>query len=271
MLEDRTEELLAEPGAVGVVRRFAFAPAADPVRYLFEHDGVADQQLHGVRLVGGHAYRNSDQVALALKRRPAALPRHLVAPRPGLTDSAVAGERDVFAVLVATANQFGHVLVDVLCDQGRKRQGTVVDGRPVLDLEDRVGGGSQGPDHTGVARAEGSPLDELDVLSAPPALAFAARQVFVRAGPAAALLAVAVGAHPGRFVSIGGGGGRRLLLDLVLDRDLIGDRLDGRVRHARLRHVVERTGEFLAALEALAPVLCRGLPDDVHDRRGDGS
>src|SRR5450759_4075350 len=48
------------------------------------------------------------------------------------------------------------------------------------------------------------------------------------------------------------------LFDLSLDRDLVGDRLDRRVCHTRLGHVVERAGEFLAALEALAAVLCRG-------------
>ena len=79
VLEDRAEELLTEPGTVGVVGWLAFPATADPVGDLFEHDGVADEQLHGVRLVGRHADRDPHQVALALQRRPAALPRHLVA------------------------------------------------------------------------------------------------------------------------------------------------------------------------------------------------
>src|SRR5260370_38755561 len=97
MLEDRAKNLLAEPCAVGVVWRLAFAAAADPVRNLFEHDGVPDEQLHGLGLIGGHADCDSHEVALALQRRPAALPCHLVAPGPVWMLRAVARRRDVYA------------------------------------------------------------------------------------------------------------------------------------------------------------------------------
>ena len=40
------------------------------------------------------------------------------------------------------------------------------------------------------------------------------------------------------------------------------------MRDRRLRHVVEGAGELLAGLEALAAVLGRRLPDDLHDRGG---
>src|SRR5260370_33172454 len=107
MLEDRAKNLLAEPCAVGVVWRLAFAAAADPVRNLFEHDGVPDEQLHGVGLIGGHADCDSHEVALALQRRPAALPGDLVAAGPCLTHRAVAGERGIFAVLAPPAAGLG--------------------------------------------------------------------------------------------------------------------------------------------------------------------
>src|SRR5260370_24540020 len=105
MLEDRAKNLLAEPCAVGVVWRLAVAAAADPVRNLFEHDGVPDEQLHGVGLVGGHADCDSHEIALALQSRPAALPGDLVAAGPCLTYRAVARKRHVFAVLVPAADE----------------------------------------------------------------------------------------------------------------------------------------------------------------------
>ena len=251
-----------------MVGRLTFATAADPVRHLFEDNGVADQELDRVGLVGGHSHGDPDQVALALQRRPAALPGDVVAPRPGLANGAVAGERDVFAVLVATPNQLGHVFVDVLGDERRERQGAIVDSRTVLDLEDRVRGGRERPDHARVPGAKGSSLDELDMSPAPPALALAPGQVLVGAGPAAALLAIAVRAYTCRLLAVGTGWGRRPF-DLFVHRQLIRDRLDWRLCRTRLWHVVESAREFLTALEALARVLRGGLPDDLHDRRGD--
>src|SRR5450759_327181 len=266
VLEDCAEQLLAKPRAVGVVGRLTFAPAADPVRHLLEHDGVADQELYRIGLFGGNAHSNPHQVALALQRRPAALPRDVVASRPRLPDSAVARERDVLAVLVAAADELRHVLVDVLRHQRRKRQRAVVDGGPVLDLEDRVRSRRQRPDHARVPGTEWRPLDELDVPAAPPALALAAGQVLVRARPSALLLAVAVCAHAGGLVAVVVRWSRRSPLLLLFDGNLVRDRLDRRLRGARLGHVVERAGERLAALEALAPVLRGRLPDDLHDR-----
>src|SRR6266850_1306729 len=258
----------------GVVRRLALAAAADPVRDLFEYHRVSDEQLHRVRLVGGDAYGDAHQVSLALERGPAALPGHLVAPGPGLADRAVARQRHVLAVLIAPPNQLGHVLVDVLGNERGQRQGPVVDGRPVLDLEDRVCRWRQGADHACMSRAERRPFDELDVPAAPPALALAAGQVFVSARPAAALLAVAVGANAGGLVAVGprrkGLAVFMTSLFLVGDGDFVRDRFGRCMGHPWLRHVVECPGELLAALEALAAFFRRRLPDDLHDRRGDG-
>ena len=75
MLEDRREELLTEAGAIGVVGRLALATARDPIRHILEDDGVADEKLHDVGLLGGDAHGDADQVALALQGRPAPLPR----------------------------------------------------------------------------------------------------------------------------------------------------------------------------------------------------
>src|SRR5882672_6470179 len=121
-----------------------------------------------------------------------------------------------------------------------------------------------------MSRAERCPLDELDVPAAPPALALAAGQVLVSARPTAALLAVAVRAHTGGLVAVGPRRKRLavfvVLLSLFLDCDLVRDRFGGRMCHTRLRHVVERPGEFLTALETLAAFFRRRLPDDLHDR-----
>src|SRR5207237_6299098 len=125
-------------------------------------------------------------------------PRDLFLARPGLAHRAVARDRHVLAVLVAAADQLGHVLVHVLRDQGRQRQGAVVDRGPVLDLEDRVGRGGQGADDAGVAGAERRALDELYVAAAPPAVALASGHVGVSAGPVAGLLSVSLGGSPGR-------------------------------------------------------------------------
>src|SRR5438105_6888041 len=269
MLEDRGEQLLAETRAVGVVGRLALAPAADPVRDLLEHQGVADEQLDDVRLVRRYAHGDPDQVTLALEGGPAALPRDVVAARPGLADRAVAGDRDVLAVLIAAPHQLGHVLVDVLRHQRRQRQRAIVDGRPVLDLEDGVRGRRERANHARVAWTERRPLDELDVAAAPPAVALPPGQVGVGARPAPALVAVAVGADPGRLVAVGARGERGGLLHLLFDGDLGGKRLHRWMRHAGFRHVVERARELLTGLEALAAVFGRRLPDDFHDRRGD--
>ena len=203
MLEDRGEELLAETRAVRMVRGFALTAAADPVRHLFENHCVADQQLNHVGLGGGHAHGYAYEIALALKRRPASLPRDLIATRPGLADCTVAREGDVLAVLVAAAYELGHVLVDVLRDQRCERKRAVVDRRPVLDLEDGVRRRRQRADDARVARAERSALDELDVPPAPPALAFTAGEVAVRASPTPTLAAVGEGADAWRLRPVG--------------------------------------------------------------------
>ena len=117
VLEDRGEQLLSESRAVRVVGRLALAAARDPVGNFLEDDGVADQQLHHVRLVGRHAHGDPDQVALAFQRRPAPFPRHVIAPRPRLAHGSVARDGHVLAALVAPAHELGHVLVDVFCDQ----------------------------------------------------------------------------------------------------------------------------------------------------------
>src|SRR5258706_2042810 len=119
-----------------------------------------------------------------------------------MANGAVAGQRHVLPVLIAPPDELRHVFVDVLGDEGGQWQRPVVDGGPVLDLEDGVRGGRQGADDACVARTEGCPLNELDVPAAPPALAFAPGQVLVGAGPTAALLAVAVGANTRGLVAV---------------------------------------------------------------------
>src|SRR5207253_6881213 len=109
----------------------------------------------------------------------------------------------IFAVLIATADKLGHVLIHVLGDQRRQWQGTVVNGRPVLDFEDGVGGRSEGADHARVAWAERRAFDELDVAAAPPALAFAAGEVLVRTSPSTALATVRERADSRRLGPVG--------------------------------------------------------------------
>ena len=269
MLEDGGEELLAEARTVGVVGRLALSAPRDPVGDIFEDDGVADEKLHEVGLVGADAHGDPDQVALALQGRPAALPSDVVTPGPRLPHSAVARDGHILAVLVAPAYQLGDVLVDVLRDQGRQGQRAVVDGGPVLDLEDRVRRRCERADHARVAWAERRPLDELDVATAPPCVAFAAGHVLVGASPTASLAAVAVSADPGRLLAVGAGRKRSGLLDLVVGLGDLGDGLRRRMRDRGLGHVMEGAGEFLARLEPLRGVLGGRLPDDFHERRRD--
>ena len=120
-----------------------------------------------------------------------------------------------------------------------------------------------------MSRAERGPLDELDVATAPPGVAFAAGHVLVGARPAAPLAAVGVRADACRLLAVGAGRKRSGLLHLILGLRDLGDGLRRRMRDRGFRHVMEGARELFARLEPLRGVLGGRLPDDLHERRRD--